>query len=244
MTKPPITVGNATLYLGDCLEILEGIHRGHRRSAVITDPPYGTDADGAGYGRAARHIINDTDCAGIAGVAQLAARRWLGSWLAVFYSPRKTLDFFAAMAPVTFRDQIVWDKKAPGLTGPGVFRYRHENIGLFSVGEPRAPLAPGFSVQVGYRVGGGHPHEKPVGLMREIVRIVPGDVVVDPFMGSGTTGVACANEGREFIGIEIDPQYFDAACRRVDDAHARSELFTPPPKTPEQPDADLLGGAK
>lgn len=235
----PVTIGNATLYLGDCLEILQGLHR---VGAVVTDPPYGQDAGGDGYGRAKRTIRNDTDCSAMAAVAQLAARRWYGSWLAVFYAPRKTLDFFAAMAPLVFHHQIVWDKKVPGLTGRGAFRYMHENIGLFTVGrEPREKLKHGFSIQRAHRLGGVHPHQKPVGLMREILRIVPGDLIVDPFMGSGSTGVACVKSGRTFIGIEIESEYFDIACQRIEAAHDQGEFFTDPGKASDHPGPDLLG---
>ena len=69
-----------------------------------------------------------------------------------------------------------------------------------------------------------HPTEKPVKLMEVIVNWTIG-VVFDPFMGSGTTGVACANLGRKFIGIEIEPKYFDIACERIAGAYAQRRLF-------------------
>lgn len=73
----------------------------------------------------------------------------------------------------------------------------------------------------------GHPTEKPVPLMEYIVRLSvrPGATCVDPFMGSGTTGVACTNLGRKFIGIEKDPRYFDIACERIEMAQAQERLF-------------------
>lgn len=69
-----------------------------------------------------------------------------------------------------------------------------------------------------------HPTEKPETLMREIVSWTCGDVI-DPFMGSGTTGVACMNLGRKFIGIEIEPKYFDIACDRIEQAQKQQRLF-------------------
>src|SRR5690606_9161061 len=72
-----------------------------------------------------------------------------------------------------------------------------------------------------------HPTQKPEKLIEHIVKISskPGGAVLDPFMGSGTTGVACANLGRKFIGIEIEPKYFDIACRRIEAAYAQGRLF-------------------
>jgi DNA modification methylase len=69
-----------------------------------------------------------------------------------------------------------------------------------------------------------HPTEKPVYLMEQFVEWTRG-VVVDPFMGSGTTGVACVNLARAFIGIEIEPRYFDIACRRIEDAQRQGRLI-------------------
>jgi DNA modification methylase len=62
-------------------------------------------------------------------------------------------------------------------------------------------------------------------------------VVLDPFMGSGTTGVACAKLGRKFLGVEIEPRYFDIACKRIEDAYKQPDMFVEPEK-PEQPQAD------
>jgi site-specific DNA-methyltransferase (adenine-specific) len=78
-----------------------------------------------------------------------------------------------------------------------------------------------------------HPTQKPVGLMMNIVRWTEG-VVLDPFMGSGTTGVACIKLGRRFIGIEIEPKYFDIACRRIEEAWKQPRLFEEPRPKPQQ----------
>jgi DNA modification methylase len=71
----------------------------------------------------------------------------------------------------------------------------------------------------------GHPHTKPVSLMEFLVRLTAAETVLDPFMGSGSTGVACANSGRKFIGIELDPTYFQIACERIAAAYAQGRLF-------------------
>jgi hypothetical protein len=74
-------------------------------------------------------------------------------------------------------------------------------------------------------MGRVHPNEKPTTLIEHIIGKAPGRLVVDPFMGSGTTGVACANLGRPFIGIEIEPRYFDIACERISYAQRQQRLF-------------------
>jgi DNA modification methylase len=79
-----------------------------------------------------------------------------------------------------------------------------------------------------------HPSQKPIELMTWCIEELPSDaqVVLDPFMGSGTTGVACMQLGRKFIGIEREPKYFDIACKRIEQAYAQGQLFAP-----EQPKA-------
>lgn len=91
----------------------------------------------------------------------------------------------------------------------------------------------------GIERGGEHPTQKPLALMRHIIKISSrsGSTVLDPFMGSGTTGVACVKLGRSFVGIELDEGYFDIACRRIEKAYAQPDLFVAPPEPkPEQLD--------
>ncbi len=78
-----------------------------------------------------------------------------------------------------------------------------------------------------------HPHAKPVDLLWQLVEPVAG-CILDPFMGSGTTGVACAKLGRKFIGIEIEPKYFDIACRRIEAAYKQPDMFVARPDPPKQ----------
>ncbi len=74
-----------------------------------------------------------------------------------------------------------------------------------------------------------HPTEKPITVMRELVKSAGRPLVIDPFMGSGTTGVAAALEGRRFIGVEIERQHFDSACARIENAYAQGQLLPPEP---------------
>jgi hypothetical protein len=96
----------------------------------------------------------------------------------------------------------------------------------------RGPL-----VQPGGRPPNGHPMSRAQAHFDWLLHWAsdPGETVLDPFMGSGTTGVACARLGRRFIGIEIDPGYFDIACRRIEQAERQADLFVPrPPATPQE----------
>ena len=79
--------------------------------------------------------------------------------------------------------------------------------------------------------GTGHESEKPIDLMRSAIKLCVGRLIFDPFMGSGTTGVAAVSVGRRFIGIEIEPKYFDIACRRIEDEYKRGDFL----KTRVQP---------
>ena len=81
----------------------------------------------------------------------------------------------------------------------------------------------------------GHPTQKPLALMAWCLTHAPdAKTVLDPFMGSGTTGVACAQSGRAFTGIERERKYFDIACERIERAYAQGKLFQPEPAKPEQ----------
>ena len=91
----------------------------------------------------------------------------------------------------------------------------------------------------------GHPTEKPVPLFSAWVRDFTnaGETILDPFMGSGTTGVACVKLGRKFIGIEIEPKYFDIACKRIEAAYAQPDMFVSPPQ-PKAVQLNLLEAAE
>jgi DNA modification methylase len=90
--------------------------------------------------------------------------------------------------------------------------------------------------------GKEHPTQKPLKVMSWCLQFLPdAKTVLDPYMGSGTTGVACAQLGRKFIGIEIEPKYFDIACRRIEQAYAQGKLFDPAP--PKQEQASMFGVA-
>jgi len=86
-----------------------------------------------------------------------------------------------------------------------------------------------------------HPTQKPLALIKWCIEKLPPDhqTILDPFMGSGTTGVACAKMGRKFIGIELEPKYFDIACERIEKAYAQPDMFVEPPAKPIQDKFEL-----
>ncbi|HEX9955503.1 MAG TPA: DNA methyltransferase [Allosphingosinicella sp.] len=226
-------IGDCTLYLGDCRSIIPELEF----DSVITDPPYGIEALVGGYGRDGRTIANDTNLDACAEALGLCGAHITCGWIAAFYSCRVSDLFFETLRGrgLTYVGEIIWDKKAPGMGGP--IRYQHENVALFSVGKPE-PLGACFSVIQDYRSADVHPHQKPLGIMGRLCEIVGTGTVLDPFMGSGTTGVAAVKEGRPFIGIEIDETHFETACRRIRDAVAQPR-FDVAPRRVEQ--SSLLG---
>lgn len=214
-------IGNATLYNGDCLDVIPTL-RGV--DAVVTDPPYGIEDIVGGYGRSGETIANDKTLDVCMAALQAACRVAPSALWAVFYSPRVRREFFRTL-PVELHDlgEIIWDKKAPGM-GRGV-RYQHETVALFYTGDPKDLTTTTFSVMRDYRSAERHPHQKPLSLITTMCELVGGNTVLDPFLGSGTCGVACANLGRRFIGIELDPKHFVTACERIHEAVSAPTMF-------------------
>ena len=122
------------------------------------------------------------------------------------------------------RSMIVWNKGTPGM-GVG-WRGQHELICYGLRGPAKTGTAGKGNVLSINRTGNpDHPTQKPVTVIEEILKGTEALAVVDPFMGSGTTGVACMNLGRKFIGIEIEPKYFEIACERIRAAQNQGRLF-------------------
>jgi len=227
-------IGDATLYLGDCLDILPTLGK---VDAVITDPPYGDSATHAGHlsnitlknGEPARQVIgfsgiSEEQCVGMALTWTQLAERWV-----VFTCEWKFLHALDK-AGILIRFGI-WRKPdgAPQFTGdrPGM---GWEAVAICHRAGKKRWNGGGKHAFWTHPKGendSGHPTGKPLGLLSNFVGDFTdgGETVLDPYMGSGTTGVACANLGRKFIGIEIDATYFDIACERIDNAYRQARLF-------------------
>jgi site-specific DNA-methyltransferase (adenine-specific) len=255
MTRKEV-IGDATLYLGDCLEILPTLPK---VDAVITDPPYCSGAvseaartSAKGQGLRSENIARMGwfvgDNMGTAGLVFLL-RSVAFSALEVL-DPNGHMLFFCDwrmvpnLAPAIessgarFQNLVVWDKENMGL-GMG-FRAQHEMILHFSAGSPKYhDLGTSNVIRAG-RISAAdreHQTQKPVSLLTQLAEVVSarGGLIVDPFMGSGSTGVACMETGRGFVGVERDAAHFATACRRIEQAYKQRPLFEAEPvKKPEQ----------
>jgi len=208
------TIGSATLYLADCREVLPTLPK---VDAVITDPPYGIGADThAGpeksgwkqYGDGGWDV--DRPEREVFDLMAKAVRK--GGGMIIWGG-----NYFTDYLPPTMQ-WLVWDKGQREFSlADCEFAWSSQKKAARIFNYPR-PLA--------LKDGKQHPTQKPVALMEWCIDILGNpETVLDPFMGSGTTGVACMNLGRKFIGIEIEPKYFDIACERISAAQAQGRLF-------------------
>jgi len=213
-------IGNATLYLGDCMEILPTLPK---VDAVITDPPYGifkqTGGSGKMFGKGTIYSLDDS----AAKWDQRPSKVILDLCVAagdkyVIWGGNYFADHLGAC-----KGPLIWNK----LTGnnsyadgecawsniAGTMRiFTHQWCGAFKDSER------------GQRAI--HPTQKPVALIEWCIKLASmPETILDPFMGSGTTGVACMNLGRKFIGIEIEQKYFDIACKRIEQAQKQIRMF-------------------
>lgn len=218
-----VTIGNATLYLGDCREIaptLAGV------TAVVTDPPYGMDwnTDSKRFSGGNRSEIRGDgrdDYEAIAGDSEpFDPTIWLEYPKVVMWGS----NHYARQLPKG--TTLVWIKKADHLFGTflsdceigwmkgghGVYAHREQF-------PPPSRMAENFGQTA-------HPTQKPIGLMTWCLqRAKVAGLVLDPFMGSGTTGLACHRLGLPFVGIEVQEKYFETACERLRVAHSQMRLI-------------------
>ena len=206
-----VEIGDATLYLGDCMEILPTLDK---VDAVITDPPYGLGNRMKGGTWAEKQefkdmVVWDTAPPSIEDLLNIASK----AKICVFWGG----NYYGLPAS---RCWLVWDKQnaVPTMSDCEI---AWTNL---DANTKR------FSHPVG-RVLNGHPSEKPLRLMEWTLQTVKASgVILDPFMGSGTTGVASLKTNNKFIGIERDPKYFNIACKRIEQATKQVDMFIEQPK--------------
>lgn len=210
-------IGDCTLYLGDCREILPTLGF---IAACVTDPPYGIGRDGQkrSYGKHGGRKEYEF-------LGWDAERPDRGVFDAIRDVTHEQIiwggNYFADYLPATQR-WLVWDKEQRINQSDAELAWTSQHGALRVFDANRCILA---------RDGATHPTQKPVELIKWCIEFFPdADTILDPFMGSGTTGVACVKLGRKFIGIEIEPKYFDIACRRIEQAYAQPDLFVPQPQ--------------
>ena len=231
-----VVIGNATLYHGDCREVLPLLGQ---VDAVITDPPYGIlNLAGEGSTPAVRKSPRQMGSGTLKNrILNTSAVEWdVAPDAAVFDALRanSTLQVFwggnyFALPPA--RGVLVWDKEQPWEN------FSQVEIAWTNLNRPAAIFRESATRGTPDKV---HPTQKPISLMRWCVAMVDAPTVLDPYMGSGTTGVACAELGRQFIGIERERKYFDIACERIARAQAQGQLLPPEPvAAPEQQAMEL-----
>ena len=216
-----VTIGNATLYLGDCREVVPLLPA---HDLLLTDPPYGIGANRMKLGNGKNKL------------------------------ERGAQDWDAAPPPAWVLDMIVDQAKAAIVWGGNYFGFPAAKCWLvwdkqngesdFADCELAWTNLRLAVRRIYWRWNGmirkgddvrQHPTQKPVGVMEWCLGFIPdAKTILDPFMGSGTTLVACAKLGRKGIGIELDPDYFEIACKRVAEAYRQPDLFIAPPEKPTQ----------
>lgn len=225
------TIGNATLYLGDCREVLPLLPND---AAIVSDPPYGIGykhSGGGGKNHAGLNGGKPRSCAFheehhrvIGDDTTFDPSPWLKWQVVLLWGA----NHFADRLPAR-KSWLVWDKhlQETGLSfaecefawttaNLNAKIFRHLWQGALKAGVENATS----------RV---HPTQKPVALMEWCIKQAGMPATVcDPYMGSGTTGVAAVNMGLHFIGIDIDPGYFEIACKRIEDAQRQASIFDQP----------------
>ncbi len=222
------TIGNATVYCGDSFALLPTLGQA---DLIATDPPYGIAYVSAWRKRGPTEMLANDDDAPVEIVPALASALHDGGamYLATRFDVAAQWNAAVRDAGMELKTPIYWDKgnhTSGDLEGDfgaqvEIFLFAHKGrhklrgkrlANLWHI--PRDPA-------------GEHPTPKPVKLMERMIACStdPGAVVFDPFMGSGSTGVACLNLGRRFVGVEIDPRYFEIACERISAAQSQGRLF-------------------
>ena len=204
-----VTIGRARLACGDCRDILPTLGK---VDAVVTDPPYGIGfaAQPTRYQRANGMVAVNWDDS----LPDLTLTLSAGDFVCVWGGNYHAL-------PVS-RGWLAWIKEgnAPSMADLELaWTNRDMNARSFHKTVKSASLEKNLQEAA-------HPTQKPVSLMRWSIGFAPiATTILDPFMGSGTTGVAAVQMGRDFIGIEREPKYFDIACRRIEEAQRQGDLF-------------------
>jgi site-specific DNA-methyltransferase (adenine-specific) len=230
-----VEIGNATLYLGDCNEIIENLSN---VDAVITDPPYGeTTHSNAKSNKGKGHGNSQIDFSSITAkeLSQILSKlsKVCNKWLIATMEWRHIAEFeknppngwefvrFGVWIKTNPMPQISADRPAQGWEG---IAYLHSDNGIKKQWNGGGRHGNYIGSLASDRL---HPTGKPLEMIEQFVDRFTNknDIVLDPFMGSGTTGVACVKMGRKFIGVEMEQKYFDMACERIENVQRQEALF-------------------
>ena len=224
-------IGGQRLILGDCLAVMPLLEP---HDAILTDPPYGIGAASAKFIGTTKRV--NAKCA----LRDYGHSEWDDSpadmtWLN-YAIPAIIWGGNFLNLPKTKR-WLVWDKMNDGMALADCEIAWTNTIGAIRI--IRHEWA-GFRRGSEHGIFRQHPTQKPIALMEWCLGFLPNaQTILDPFMGSGTTLVACQRLGRNGTGIELDPDYFAIACKRVDEATRQPDLFVAPPTAPTQEGFDL-----
>ncbi len=223
--KDRVQIGDCALYLGDCLKVMRALEP---IDALVTDPPYGIGESSKNFASRGKLASPDkyerSNWDSKPAYVEIGQARQLAQWHVIWGGN------YYALPPSSC--WFVWDKLGPANDfadcelawtnlNKAVRRFRYLWNGCMRRERDIERV---------------HPTQKPIGLMQWCIEHLPPDTetIFDPFMGSGTTGVACVKLGRKFIGIEIDPGYFEIACKRIEEAQRQPDLFIEPALRPKQ----------
>jgi DNA modification methylase len=251
MTHREEIIGDCRLILGDCRDILPTLGP---VDAVITDPPYSVSVKGSKQGKGASgtrsldFFAGDDDWAAMTALVTEALTASVASEPKTFVAwcgHRQIGPLTAMLESVGYSTRLIfWRKRCPPPSTPdaaftsaveqAVYAYRSGRV--WRGGQTAANIFDADSYRFGQPGKVDHPTQKPLSLIEwnTDCLTLPGQTVLDPFMGSGTTGVACARSDRSFIGIELEQRFFDIACRRIEEAYKQPRLFAEPVAKPVQ----------
>ena len=225
-------IGDCRLILGDCRDILPTLRP---VGAVVSDPPYG--------------INHNTDFTRFTGGN---GRRGAGRVHLAIYGDNEPFDpvpWLAFPEVILFGANHFWSRLPDGgclvwikrndealnsFLSDGEIAFIKGKGGVYAYREVIAGSKKAVEAGLDPYGPSAHPTQKPIGLMRWCLGYIRSKSILDPFMGSGTTGVACALTDRAFVGIEREPSYFEIACRRIEEAYKQPRLFAEPVQKPIQ----------
>lgn len=212
-------IGDCTLYLADCMVLVDQVPKD---AALVTDPPYGINEN-------SKKVMSR---------AKLAKPKDYGDFSWDKTAPQDLINLYRART----KNQIIWGGNYFDLPPTSCYLVWDKQNGANDFADCELAYTNlKMAVRIfRWRWNGmirrgneerEHPTQKPLELMKWCIGKLPepSTIILDPFMGSGTTGVACAKMGRKFIGIEKDARYFDIACKRISDAYKQPDLFVPQP---------------
>lgn len=236
-----VVIGNATLYLGDVLRVLP-MWRNMDIGMVLTDPPYSSGSR-SDLSKPPSQKYQNSENRGIYPefVGDARSQRSFVTWCSIWLGMLREATLPASICGVfsdwrqlpsttdaiqgggwVYRGIVPWDKTEAAKPQKGRYRSQCEYI-VWGTNGHRAsagPVAPGLFRVSAQAEPKFHITGKPLALMQGLMQLAPaGGLIADPFMGSGSTGVAAARQGLRFVGCEIVPEYFEIACRRIEDAY-------------------------